>query len=543
MKRWAVGSVVGVGAQELTHLQPSIAELSSQAQALPSNQIIASIPFGIISRVLPVFFSEMSYLVTSVTNVVLPIATRIQTLGETLLTACVLLSIIQASIALYQYRYDSRGQLPYPDGLTIGVEQYQKDSSTTTPAPEREADKYSNSNAAATDFEDILSEINEEPSETMPQLMKKMNKALLLVLPWIAQNVHMLLTRNAHLFHIGFIITLVSFLEDMMKNDEGDLEEYNSPTLFQKVNGDSFNKKDPLRVLVIGDSLSIGIGCIERFDANKDNSLPMELIQKVKLTGEHNTSKLQGPVFPQAFARSLSHHFRTPVHYRSAGVDGGDINDIRQFCMEVLKEEVASESSNSNRSPNHSCKYVSGKPDLVIVLFGINDLKHLLADSVLHPFHRSKEGGNGGIIGKFRHGIDSLLNEIHAHAPNAIVLFPAMPVQSYHKNSVVNIFPLGMVWDAALSFFLRQKKELANKRVNCMHVDLTTAEIANWYKTNNEGEALCFGSNFNSIKKSALLSADGVHPNKRMYKLWAESVCQSFYDSVAPQIEEAKKNE
>lgn len=220
-----------------------------------------------------------------------------------------------------------------------------------------------------------------------------------------------------------------------------------------------------------------------------------------------------------------------------------DINDIRQFCMEVLKEEVVSESINSNRSPNHSCKYVSGKPDLVIVLFGINDLKHLLADSVLHPFHRSKEGGNCGIIGKFRHGIDSLLNEIHAHAPNAIVLFPAMPVQSYHKNSVVNIFPLGMVWDAVLSFFLRQKKELANKRVNCMHVDLTTAEIANWYKTNNEGEALFFGSNFNSIKKSALLSADGVHPNKRMYKLWAESVCQSFYDSVAPQIEEAKKNE
>lgn len=219
-----------------------------------------------------------------------------------------------------------------------------------------------------------------------------------------------------------------------------------------------------------------------------------------------------------------------------------DINDIRKFCMEVLKEEVASESSRSNRSLNHSCDYLSGKPDLVVVLFGINDLKHLLADSVLHPFHRSKEG-EGGIIGKFRHGIDSLLNEIHAHAPNAIVLFPAMPVQSYHKNSVVNIFPLGVIWDTVLSFFLRQKKELANKRVNCMHVDLTTAEIANWYKTNVEEEDSFFGSNFNSIKNNVLLSADGVHPNKRMYKLWAESVCQTFYDCVAPQIEQAKKNE
>ncbi|KAK1743927.1 hypothetical protein QTG54_005524 [Skeletonema marinoi] len=266
----------------------------------------------------------------------------------------------------------------------------------------------------------------------------------------------------------------------------------------------------------------------------------MELVQKTTLAGQHSTNKLQGPVFPQAFARSLSSHFRRPVHYRSAGVDGGDINDIRRLCMDVLKEEVASESS--NRKSNHS--YVSGTPDLVVVLFGINDLKHLLADSVMRPFHRSNDrGGDGGIIGKFRHGIDSLLNEIHTHAPNAIVLFPAMPVQSYHKNSVVNIFPLGMVWDAFLGFFLRQKKELANKRVNCMHLDLTAAEIANWYKTNNEEEGSFFGSNFSGIKNSALLSSDGVHPNKMMYKLWAESVCQSVYDSVAPQIEQAKKNE
>lgn len=206
--------------------------------------------------------------------------------------------------------------------------------------------------------------------------------------------------------------------------------------------------------------------------------------------------------------------------------------------MNVLKEEVASDSSNTYL--NHSCKYVSGKPDLVVVLFGINDLKHLLAESVLHPFRRS---GDGGIIGRFRNGIDSLLNEIHAHAPNAIVLFPAMPVQSYHKNSVVNIFPLGMVWDTVLSFFLRQKKDLANKRVNCIHCDLTTAEIANWYKMNNNEEDLFSGTNFNGIRNSALLSADGVHPNSRMYKLWAESVCQKFYDCVAPKIEEAKKHE
>lgn len=95
-----------------------------------------------------------------------------------------------------------------------------------------------------------------------------------------------------------------------------------------------------------------------------------------------------------------------------------DINDIKRFCMDVLKEEVTSEAGKM------SCDYVSGKPDIVVVLFGINDLKHLLADLFSHPFKsRSKgKGSDGGIIHKFRHGMDALLNEIHSYAPNAIVV-------------------------------------------------------------------------------------------------------------------------
>ena len=99
-----------------------------------------------------------------------------------------------------------------------------------------------------------------------------------------------------------------------------------------------------------------------------------------------------------------------------------------------------------------------------------------------------------------------------------------------------------MVWDAVLGFFLRQKKELAKLRGNCMYLDLTAKEIANWYKINNEDDSSSFfGGNLNYIKNSALLSADGVHPNKRMYMLWAETVGQKFYDCVTQQIEEAKK--
>jgi lysophospholipase L1-like esterase len=514
--------------------QMNMPELSSQASVLSSHHTMASIP-GFISHIAPIFFGMFSYLVSAITNLALPMATQIQNLGETLLTACVLLSVIQASIALYQYRYDVRGQLVFP----LGVEDCCEIKEDTT---DGETELYSNNDNEDTNNDeigDILSEIRDEPSNTMPQLLKKMNKALVLLLPWIVRNIHMLLTRNAHLFHIGFIITLARFLEDIMQDEKGDEDEYNSPTFFQKVNDRrriSKKDKDPLRVLLIGDSLAIGIGCVERFDAHKDNSVPMMLVEKTQIAGQypHANKKLQGPVFPAAFARSLSHHYKQPVHWRSAGVDGGDINDINRFCIDVLNDEVASEGCFANGSSG----YVSGPPDIVVVIFGINDLKHLLASSLSHPFSGSKkkEGSGGGIIHKFRHSMDALLNEIHARAPNAIVVFPAMPVQSYHKNSVVNIFPLGMVWDAVLGFFLRQKKNLANKRENCIYLDLTAQEIANWYKTNNEEEegSYFFGNNFDSVRSSALLSSDGVHPNKRMYALWAETVGRKFCDCVAP---------
>jgi hypothetical protein len=231
----------------------------------------------------------------------------------------VLLSIIQASVALYQYRYDSRGQLVFPDGLTLGVEDYRESKRDTC----EQIVENRNNNETTNDIDCILSEINEEPSKSMPDLLKKMNKALVLLLPWITENVHMLLTRNAHLFHIGFIITLASLLEDMMQDEKRDEDEYNSPSFFQKVNDESVNEKDPLRVLLIGDSLAIGIGCVERFDSHKDNSVPMALVEKTKLAGQQHTTKLQGPVFPRALALSLSRHFKMPVHWRSAGVDGG----------------------------------------------------------------------------------------------------------------------------------------------------------------------------------------------------------------------------
>ncbi len=90
-----------------------------------------------------------------------------------------------------------RGQIIFPDGPTIGVEDY---------------------------F--IEYEIEPEDIYGMPYFLQKLNKSLLLLLPWITSNIHNLLTKNSHLFHIGFIITLVRFLEDtMLGSDDGDIKQ------------------------------------------------------------------------------------------------------------------------------------------------------------------------------------------------------------------------------------------------------------------------------------------------------------------------------
>ena len=57
-------------------------------------------------------------------------------------------------------------------------------------------------------------EVQEDYIYGVPYFLRKLNKSLLLLLPWITNNIHVLLTKNSHLFHIGFIISLVKFLED-----------------------------------------------------------------------------------------------------------------------------------------------------------------------------------------------------------------------------------------------------------------------------------------------------------------------------------------
>jgi len=188
-------------------------------------------------------------------------------------------------------------------------------------------------------------------------------------------------------------------------------------------------------------------------------------------------------------------------------------------------------------------------------------LKKLVTTNPMQHLFRSSSSSedaieDGTITNRFRNGIEAFLSDVRSYAPNALVVFPAMPIQPFNKNSIINIFPLGLMIDAVLGVWERQKQIVAsNSQGNTLFLELKTKDIAEWYSLIN-GK---YGSTVNSLardhddfhviadfddefKDDVLLSADGVHPNKRMYAKWGELVGHQLYTHIFPQIEFAEES-
>ncbi|KAL7542474.1 hypothetical protein ACHAXR_011820 [Thalassiosira sp. AJA248-18] len=557
----------------------NICQLYQPPLSLPHTMEASSSFVALSTTMNQAILSTISYAVTSFATLLLPIAGQLQRAGETLLAAFLLLSFIQAFVALYQYRYDARGQLVFPDGLTLGKEDYYSGdhtvdaTDTTGDDGNDKQDKEQTLSPNITDTQSTAITIDNMNSSWATQLVKKLNKSLVLLLPWITRNVHNLLTKNTHLFHIGFIVfildSILPLISDgdtnamaadgerilgdgkMDKNASSVKIDFGTLSLLQKMKSrdvlsPSSRRQNPIRVLVIGDSLSIGIGCIEQFDATKDNSAPMALVENTAMsrppkTPLHTRQGPVPPVFPQILARTLSYHFQQPVQWRSAGVDGGDVNDIRSFCMDVVKQEC-------------QCPKSDATLDIVVVLFGMNDLKKVLSVNPIQHLFRGRESEDRGGTSHFRHGMEMLLSDIRSHAPGALVVFPALPIQTFHKNSIINIFPLGFIVDTVMGGWERQKKIVASSRSNAMYVELKAKEIADWYSSSNNKSGntppnslvgdndISIVDDFEDTKDGVLLSADGVHPNKLMYAKWAELVGHKLYKHIVPQLDLVDQN-
>jgi len=411
------------------------------------------------------------------------LATQIQHIGETSLAALLVIAAVQGVNIMKQYSTNPLGELIVPPGLTIGVEDATKPSSTSCLLMDQKAV------APLTNQEltDLLCNAN----DTLISCEAKkgwyhVNRFLVLLLPFLAGQWGFAMLRFGHLFHIATILGL-SKLYDVFK----ELPDLSMTT------GDDVRPVfgDEPHVVVIGDSMSVGIGCSTKFDPDKNSGI-LSRIEQLELNKDDDPDEATGPVFPRALARTLSQRLGKPVSWRSGGVDGGDTQDIKKYLLPIIQEEVD-----------------SGKPpDIVVVLTGSNDLKHIISTD---PEHCASVRG-------FRSNLMELVKQIQAISPNTQVVFPALPTYKLDQNSILNVFPLSFFLDGIIGVWDAQKIQAAKQSPSIHYVDLTVKEVNEWYKQLQRQDC---------NKQTTLIAADGIHPNAQCYAQWAKYVGNHLADT------------
>jgi len=459
--------------------------------------------------------------------------TSVQTVGETIFATTVLLAALQGLVFVLQYRTNPSGQLQLPPGPTIG---------TAQPTGHAEDARTNATNGSKDDT--LQSSGTSVPTYT--QLWTTFNRWLFLLLPWVSRKVSFVILRNTHLFHLGFIVALAK-LVDLMPDTES---KSPSPIITAAQKSSGFNRRTnstladrehaPVKdtkhttldkvtnIVVIGDSLAVGLGCVNTFDKEKNSSIPFMRIENVSNTSK--TDDRTGPVFPRVLAESLAESLNRTVHWRSAGVDGGDVEQVEEYCLGVIDEECAA------KRP----------PDMVVILHsGINDLKKTFVQPSVQDKVKQSQRNPFNAPRRFRNSLDHLIQEIQLRAPNTTVIMPSLPSQMFARNSPLNVFPLSVILDTVVGSWDSQKKILAQQYDgSVLYMLLNPMEIFDWYQEmerTQEDKAPRFynmeGTNDQvspSPKKEvvSLISADGIHPSAKCYEFWAQSVAKNLLSSM-----------
>eukprot|EP00957_Ditylum_brightwellii_P023355 1763036-Ditylum_brightwellii.AAC.2 len=416
---------------------------------------------------------------------------QIQTIGETSLAALTLVAFAQGALVMHQYATNPAGELIAPPGLTIGEEDASSDfGKKDINELYFQQGKYNQQELVMTDkdLEKILCNPDDEPIIcSVKKGWYHVNQFLVFALPWLVGsfNSFAVSMRFGHLLHMAIIMGLAHIYDIFCK-----LPEITAGAHEQQVERSLMG--DRPNVLVLGDSMAVGIGCVNTFDADKNSGI-LKRTECLELSESEEESKASGPIFPRALARTLSQRLHKPVSWRSAGVDGGDINDIREHLLGIVQEETDKGQA----------------PDLVVVLTGSNDLKHIL---------NVGSGDRCASVRGFRSNLMKLSQEIRSISPKTSVVYPALPTYRLDRNSILNVFPLTLFLDSIIGFWDAQKKQAADKcGEGVMHVGLSVTDVNNWYK---EEQMKQVGFGQLKIDPPSLLSADGIHPNAKCYGRW-----------------------
>ncbi|CAB9499626.1 expressed unknown protein [Seminavis robusta] len=433
-------------------------------------------------------------------------ARMIQTAGEASFAGLFAIAAVQGALVMRQYQTNPNGGLIVPPGLTVGDEDATKD---TIPMDFAAAAPMTNGVAALkaqtvmTDEEIQAMVCNTEDTELSCAMKKQwyhittqvLAVALIPLAAVAAPSMGLasFFLRFEHIMHLAVMFGLTHVYDffrklPSMETLAGNIER---PSVSAQQQEPMFSGDHP-RVMVLGDSMCVGIGTCEVFDGEKVYDIPLHKEEHLADTPDDIlTSASPGPVFPKILAKTLSQRLQKPVAWRSAGVDGGSTLDIAEHLLEVVQDEVDQDKA----------------PDLVVVLTGSNDLKHLL-------------DGSASVKG-FRSNLMDLAKQIQTISPKTRVVFPALPTYRMDQKSILNVFPLSVFLDSFMGVWDAQKMTVADQCPGVMHVDLTVKDVNSWYQK-EEGE-----------EPVSLIAADGIHPNARCYAKWGAFVGNSLADQIS----------
>lgn len=464
--------IVSSFAQETTQYLPSVGTLalSSQIQADASGDS-------------PYAASIISSVFASVKDATPTSLDQLQELGENALAAMFLIAFAQAMLALFQYRNNPKGALLVPPGTTEGY---------VAPGARCEECKQDTESwfFNLVDLESSISEMQEKGmmESMMPDekgetsgLVKRINKALVLLVPFASSVLNFVVQRNIHLFHLGFFLslsTLLDFPDRLFARETGSNGDRDVKVIAESVD------RPIQRVVVLGDSLAAGVGTVDVFEE--------------ELGGKKKPDKGPSPVFPRVLAQRISENTGEKVHWRSAGIVGGDAKDV-EGCLNIIQDEV------DNGRP----------PDLVMIICGINDLKKFATNPL-------KNAGPK----EFRARMIKLIEKVRDIAPGTNVVLPSIPTQMFRKDSPLNIFPLVFFLNTVVGLWDSQKKMIANKfpKGEVSYIGLDPDEVYDWYMSDPSKFGVPSDLDGDGINDTTLISRDGVHPNARCYAFWGASL-------------------
>jgi len=447
----------------------------------------------------------------------------IQTVGETAFAGMLAIAAMQGFLIMKQYQNNPNGGLIVPPGLTEGIEglastdtQSLAESaaqtstlllSKSTPSHQpRLTDKELEALLCDTDDTALTCGLKKQWYHITTQIMA----IALIPLAAVAGpswGLAAWMLRYGHIMHLAVIFGLTHIYDFFrklpamehcpLKNRKG------KGQMSAEEEGPLFSSEEP-HILVLGDSMSVGIGTCEVFDNQKVYDIPLHKDEHLASSEEElkTAPSAPGPMFPRALARTLSQRLEKPVAWRSAGVDGGATEDIAEHLLNVVQDEV---------NKGHA-------PDVVVVLTGSNDLKHIL-------------NGSASVKG-FRINLMMLADQIKAILPNTKVVYPALPTYRMDQKSILNVFPLSICLDSIMGLWDAQKMTVADTCPGVYHVDLTVADVNSWYKTSDAED-----------KDITLIAADGIHPNARCYEKWGSFVANKLAGFEEQQAEHIREQQ